>query len=145
VNKAELNIKPGIYNIFYLRNNAYLEEEEKNKAFEWKILGNSPAFKLDILSEEINKENSLKSTKSSEEHLKKQKNSKKNLLDDSENYSKLKTELLENQSLNETFLPLNPKPLNLNDYYMNPTVSKYRKVKKQINKENKNPNFSTNS
>jgi len=145
LNKAELKVRPGIYNILYLRNNSYNEEDDK---VEWKVLGSSPAFKLDVLSEDSNintkthQEGSLKSTESSEKTKKPQKSSKK-VLENSESYSKLKMELFEQQNLDETFLPLKPKKINLDCYFTNPTVSKYktvRKKEKKEDKENYNPN-----
>lgn len=146
LNKSELSIKPGTYNILYLRNSTYNNKEAENS--DWKILGSSPAFKLDIVMEDKNNKSegsSMKSKVSSEERRTQNSLKTKAIdLEDSQNYSKLKTELLENQSLNETFLPLKPKPLNLESYYTNATLSKYRPIKKKEmkeNKENNNPNF----
>ena len=144
-NKAELKIKPGIYNILYLRNNGYKDKEAKD--CEWKVLGSSPAFKLDVMLEENNqktrnnKERSLKSTEASEKTRKEQKSSNKKM-ESSTSFTKLKTELFDQQNLDETFLPLKPKKINLDCYFTNPTVSKYRSVKKKEkkNKENSDPN-----
>ena len=103
------------------------------------------------MNEEVHKnkkEKSLKSTEDSEEQFKNKKkginHENKENLEDPQNYSKLKTELFDNQSFNETFLPLNPKTLNLDYYTTNPTINKYRNIRKKEraeNKENTDPNF----
>lgn len=128
-----------------MRSSTYNNKYGENS--DWKILGSSPAFKLDVVFEEKAKKNEGSSTKLKLSTVERTQNSQKTKQDDlenSQNYSKLKNELLENKSLNETFLPLKPKPLNLESYYNNATISKYKSFKRnemKENKENNNPNF----
>lgn len=111
-------MKPGLYEILFLR--------ENNENNEWKVLGNSPIFELNIINNRRkNNNNSSKSEKPN------------STLEDTVNYTKLKKELFENQALDETFLPLAPKVKNFENYYKDPRECLKRKT---MDKENCNPN-----
>lgn len=110
VNRSEIKLKQGLYTILYLRPNSFDNSS-------WKVLGSSPIFELNVIKR------------------------KKEPMEKTQKFHELEKEIFQNKKkLDETFVPLGTKKINLENYYMKPKGFKSLTRKSKENKENTDPN-----